>query len=113
MVTFLVLGETEVDVPPGDQHHVVPQVLALDLGFLDDDDVGLEDVEHGLHALGRSHGKSSVSDSPGRCAFATMAGTRRGSYDGERGQERMRTRVTDLIPFTGDEVSFIAKVKFG
>ena len=46
-VTFLVLGQAEVAVPAGNEHHVIGQVLALDLELLHDDDVGLEDVEHG------------------------------------------------------------------
>lgn len=106
VLTFLVFWETEMDVPSRDQDHVVSQVLALDLGLLHDDDVGLKDVEHGLQVSGGNPMKSVVSDSPERCAFATMADTRRDSCEGERGQGRVRTRVTDLIPFTEDEVSF-------
>lgn len=48
MPAFLVSGQTEVAVPAGDQDHVVGQVFALDLQFLHDDDVGVEDIEHGV-----------------------------------------------------------------
>lgn len=46
--TLLVLGQAEVAVPAGHQDHVVGEVFALDLQLLHDDDVGLEDVEHGI-----------------------------------------------------------------
>lgn len=35
-------------IPARNQDHVVSQVFTLDLGLLHDNDVGLEDVEHGL-----------------------------------------------------------------
>ena len=41
------LRETEEAVPARNQDHVVGQVFALDFQLLHDDDVGLEDVEHG------------------------------------------------------------------
>lgn len=41
------LGQAEVAVPAWDKHHVVRQVLTLDLELLHDDDVRLENVEHG------------------------------------------------------------------
>jgi hypothetical protein len=51
MLTLLVLGQAEVAVPSGHKHHVIRQVLALDLELLHDDNVGLEDVEHGIVRL--------------------------------------------------------------
>ena len=49
--TLLVLGQAEVAVPAGHKHNVIGQVLALDLELLHDDDVRLEDVEHGVVRL--------------------------------------------------------------
>lgn len=46
--TFLVLWETEVNIPAWNQDHVVAEVFPLDLGFLHNNDVCLKDVEHGL-----------------------------------------------------------------
>lgn len=48
--------QAEVAVPSRHKHHVVTQVLPLDLCFLENYDVGFEEVEHGLldmlvHAL--------------------------------------------------------------
>lgn len=48
---FLVPWQAEEDVPAGHQHHVVRQILPLDLGLLHDDDVRLQDIEHGLGAV--------------------------------------------------------------
>lgn len=45
---FLVSRQTEVTVPAWNEHHVIPEVFSLDLGFLKDDDIRLEHVEHGL-----------------------------------------------------------------
>ena len=42
------LGETPVIVPSGDQDHVIAKIFPLDLCFLEDDNVGLEDIEHGV-----------------------------------------------------------------
>lgn len=42
------LGQAEVAVEARHQHHVVGQVFALNLQLLHDDDVGLEDIEHGV-----------------------------------------------------------------
>ena len=47
-MTLLVLRETEVAVPARHEHHVVSEVLPLDLGLLEDDDIRLEDIEHSL-----------------------------------------------------------------
>lgn len=47
-VTLFVFGQAEVAVPAGHQNHVVGQVFSLDLQLLHHDDVGLEDVEHGM-----------------------------------------------------------------
>jgi hypothetical protein len=41
------LWQTEVAIPAGHQHHVVFQVLPLDLELLHDHDIGLKDIEHG------------------------------------------------------------------
>jgi hypothetical protein len=49
--TFLVLGETEVDVPAGDQNHVIAEILPLDLGLLHHNDVGFQGVKHGLQLV--------------------------------------------------------------
>lgn len=46
--TFLVLGETVVNIPARHQYHVISKILALYLEFLHHDDVGLENIEHGL-----------------------------------------------------------------
>ena len=46
--TFLVFWETPVVVPPRYEDHVVSKILSLDFGFLKDDNVGLEDVKHGI-----------------------------------------------------------------
>ena len=46
--TFLVFGQAEEAVPPWHEHHAIVEIFALDLRFLEDDDVRLEDVEHGL-----------------------------------------------------------------
>jgi hypothetical protein len=43
-----VLGKAEIAVPARDEHHVIFQVLPLNLEFLHDDNVGLKDVEHGV-----------------------------------------------------------------
>jgi hypothetical protein len=48
MFTFFVLGQAEVAVPARHEHHIVSQVFALDLELLHDDDVGLQNVEHGI-----------------------------------------------------------------
>lgn len=45
-VTFLVLRQTEMDIPAGNQDHIISQVLPLNLGFLHDDDISLEDIKH-------------------------------------------------------------------
>lgn len=42
------LGQAEVTVPARHKDHVVGQVLALDLELLHDDNVCLEDIEHGI-----------------------------------------------------------------
>jgi hypothetical protein len=42
-----VLGKTPVAVPARHQDHVVGEILSLDLSLLENDDVGLEKVEHG------------------------------------------------------------------
>ena len=49
-ITLLVPWQTEVDIPARDQDHVVSQVFLLDLGLLHDDNVSVEDIEHGLEA---------------------------------------------------------------
>jgi len=46
--TFLVLWQAKVHIPAWDKNHVISQVFALDLGLLNDDNVCLEGVEHGL-----------------------------------------------------------------
>lgn len=46
--TFLVFRQAEVAVPAGHKHHVVGQVFSLNLQLLHNDNVGLEDVEHGI-----------------------------------------------------------------
>ena len=47
MHTFLVSWQTPIAIPAGDKDHIIPQVLSLDLGLLEDYDVGLQDIEHG------------------------------------------------------------------
>lgn len=42
------LRQTEVDIPARNQDHIVSQVFPLDLGFLHDYNISLENVEHGL-----------------------------------------------------------------
>lgn len=42
------LGKAEIAVPARDEHHVILQVLPLNLEFLHDDNVRLKDVEHGV-----------------------------------------------------------------
>ena len=39
--------QTPIAIPPGDKDHIIPQVLSLYLGLLEDYDVGLQDIEHG------------------------------------------------------------------
>ena len=50
MSTFLVLWEAPVVVPSGYQDHVIAKIFPLDLCFLEDDNVGLEDIEHGVES---------------------------------------------------------------
>lgn len=61
-LTFLMFGQAEVDVPTGNQNHVVLEIFALNLRLLHYDNVCLEYVEHGLRGLeggapkdGRAH----------------------------------------------------------
>ena len=49
--TFLVLGETVVNIPARHQYHVISKILALDLELLHHDDVRFKNVEHGLCLL--------------------------------------------------------------
>lgn len=46
--TFLVLRQAEVAVPARHKDDVIRQILALDLEFLHDDNVRLENIEHGI-----------------------------------------------------------------
>lgn len=39
--TFLVFRKAEVDIPAGDENHVISEILPLDFQLLHDDDVGL------------------------------------------------------------------------
>lgn len=51
--TFLVSWQAEEAVPAWHQDHIIPQVLALYLCFLKDDNIRFENVEHCL--LGHQH----------------------------------------------------------
>lgn len=46
-LTFLISRKTEEDIPAVYQHHVICQVLALNFNLLHDNNVGLQNVEHG------------------------------------------------------------------
>ena len=41
--------KAEVTIPSGNQYHVIREVLSLDLGLLEYNNVSLEDIEHNLH----------------------------------------------------------------
>lgn len=47
-LTFLMAWKAEVAIPPGNEDHIIREVLSLNLGLLKHDDVGLEDVKHSL-----------------------------------------------------------------
>lgn len=51
VVTFLMPGKTEENIPARYQHHVIPQIFPLDLRLLHNDDVRLQYVEHGLQCV--------------------------------------------------------------
>lgn len=79
--TFLVLWETEKDVPTRNQDHVIPEIFSLDLGLLHHNNVGLEGVKHGLKmvslaGLSRQKRREAV---PGKYGSHAMADTRMGS----------------------------------
>ena len=42
------LWQTEVAVPPWNQHHVIPQVFALYFQFLHNHNIRLKDIEHAI-----------------------------------------------------------------
>lgn len=46
--TFFVPGKAKIYVPARDEHHVIPQVLSLDLCFLHHENIGLENIKHRL-----------------------------------------------------------------
>jgi hypothetical protein len=48
MRTLFVLWQAKVAVPARHKHHIIRQVLTLDLELLHNDNVGLENVEHGI-----------------------------------------------------------------
>lgn len=47
-ITLLMPRKAEVAIPSRDEYHVIGKILPLDLGLLEHDDVGFQDVEHGL-----------------------------------------------------------------
>lgn len=46
--TFLMFRQTEVAIPSWHQHHIVRQILPLDLKLLHNDYIRLEDVKHAI-----------------------------------------------------------------
>ena len=46
--TFLVFWQAKVTVPARYKHHVISEIFALNLQLLHDDNVRLENVEHGV-----------------------------------------------------------------
>jgi hypothetical protein len=48
MHTLLVLRQAEEAVPAGNKHHVIAQVLALNLELLHNHNIRLQNVEHGI-----------------------------------------------------------------
>ena len=46
--TFLMLRQTEVAIPSWHQHHIVRQILPLDLKLLHNHYIRLEDVKHAI-----------------------------------------------------------------
>lgn len=46
--TLLMFWKTPVIVPTWDKHHVIAEVFSLNLGLLENNYVGLEDLKHGL-----------------------------------------------------------------
>ena len=64
------LRQAEVAVPARHQNHVISQVFALDLQLLHDDDVRLQDIEHGIECPVRTpwlvaKGIANAVDIPG------------------------------------------------
>lgn len=46
--TFFDPRQTKVTIPSRHKNHIISKILPLDLGFLEDDNVRLQSVEHGL-----------------------------------------------------------------
>lgn len=64
------LWQTEIAVPARYKHHVICQIFALDLQLLHDDDVRLQDIEHGIECPVRTpwlvaKGIANAVDIPG------------------------------------------------
>lgn len=78
MLTFLMLGQAEIHVPSGHEDHVVSEILALYLELLHDDNVCLENIEHGLNGRVSQLLQQVLTDrahSPRNSVSPAMAGT--------------------------------------
>lgn len=43
--------KAEIAIPPWNQNHIILEILPLNLGLLEDYDIRLEDIEHGLYSI--------------------------------------------------------------
>lgn len=96
--TFFDPRQTEEAIPPRHEDHVIPKILPLDFGFLEDDNVRLQRIEHSLVSF--SNGSRQKSNLPRMSVSPSMAHRKMGFYL-SAWPEDVQTR-TYRIPFTAD-----------